>query len=956
LLLLGGAIAGLGWYAWHSRSAAPVAATDQTAGGDTTSGEPWLAAPGQAALVPSAGLTGSLIGLPAGATAHVTVLTITGSYEIPSLVAEQDSTGVYGFSSLVPGKYCIAASSDDLAGSVCGIDLGADQTIQKDIQMLSAGLVLGGTIFDAEGGTVPSAVVMVQGDDNSVYGAHALADGSYSLRVPQGGYSVTVHADGYVEVVKYIEVAGATRLDFQLNPAATLFGHVLYGESQAPAAGAVVSATDDDSQVWNATADATGAFSLTSLRPGHYSLSAQLGTMVGAPPQPFSLHLGESQNVGNIVLQPGASVGGTVLDDESGRPIAGAKVTREDQESAAPAITDAQGRFTLEGFLPGHYTLLATADGHAGAESDDIFLGGGQKNGIELRLGPGATIHGVVSLKNGDPAVGVEMSADPGATGGPDVTTDDKGRYTLQGLATGSEYVSAYSSEGEADSDEIDLAAGDDKEVDLTLDGSAKGSSVVTGTVRYTDGRPAAGALIEAYPSDSGGNLNATADQSGHYELDKVPAGELEITASRPGARPYNETEGTDATITVTVEDGRATDGADLTLTGGQHTISGTVVDQAGKPISGAGVSAYRMQVASASEGDGDLAGDEPGQADPGGEPEEDIDDGSYDDEGYAADPGDIDVYSNPDGTFTLSGLADGSYSVYADEPDYLEGKAGPIAADATGVRLVMKTTATLSGVVLNADGSPAQSYELSWDGSTDGDDASYSSGDRMVNDANGRFTITGLPDAAEVDLTVTTPDDEVGEGQSNVGDNDVTIQLTQTSTVKGRLLGSADGKPVAGFGVALQGQDGSDDDYAYATTDDDGTFTMTQVKPGNYVLTVDDDGTPLQQSVSVSDGQEVDLGDVMADAAAIQSGEGEGDDPEEAPDDDLGIPGPPSADPAPSTVDPVEPGDQPDQPTDQPSDTQDQTDPSTVTAPNPEPAAVSATPSDITRGLAGGA
>jgi hypothetical protein len=137
---------------------------------------------------------------------------------------------------------------------------------------------------------------------------------------------------------------------------------------------------------------ADGRFSLTQLAVERVDLSLKgqgfpllqlldLDVLVGAP-----------QNLGDLQLQRGASLGGVVLD-ENQVPMGAATVTAKGpaaeglesvrQVSARLALgavefatkTDGAGRFTISGLTPGDYHVSAVMLGHSKASQDDVSTG-----------------------------------------------------------------------------------------------------------------------------------------------------------------------------------------------------------------------------------------------------------------------------------------------------------------------------------------------------------------------------------------------------------------------------------------------------------------------------------------------------------------------------------------------------------------------------------------------------
>jgi hypothetical protein len=161
---------------------------------------------------------------------------------------------------------------------------------------------------------------------------------------------------------------------------ASLSGRVLAAHTGAPLPRARVRlVAGSDRQVIDIVADARGAFTFRSLKPGRYTLSAAKGGYVQmqfgqrrayVPGSPIELRAGDEVERLDIHLAPGASIDGRVLD-EFGEPVVDAMVmTLRSQFSGgrkrlAPTgrvlTTNDRGEFHLFGLPPGTYYLSAAA-------------------------------------------------------------------------------------------------------------------------------------------------------------------------------------------------------------------------------------------------------------------------------------------------------------------------------------------------------------------------------------------------------------------------------------------------------------------------------------------------------------------------------------------------------------------------------------------------------------------
>ena len=341
-----------------------------------------------------------------------------------------------------------------------------------------------------------------------------------------------------------------------------------------------------------------------------------------------------------------------------------------------------------------------------------------------------------------------------------------------------------------------------------------------------------AGAAVEVDGSRANAAWTTATGVDGSFVVPSLPVGRYRVVATPPGAVSPQAVHDPASSRTVDLAAG-GYETVDLEVPGGSETVAGRVVDSAGAPVAGASVWVERVT-------DQLMSG---------------------------ADAADAPVYSGDDGHFELTGLPRGTYTVYAHAVGAGEGKAGPIAAGATGVRISLNASATLTATVLRADGSPATDVELTWSWVTRekaGVGMASQRDSRVLSHPDGHFTIAPVVPSDKVWLHAATPDGQEGgtdqpfsvaPGQTHA----LTIRLHEVGTVRGRLVDEASGRPLVGVVVRL--------DRARAPVDGDGRFEV-QVPAGHYdrlYLQNGREGIPAQavRPFDVSGGHVTDLGDV---------------------------------------------------------------------------------------------
>jgi protocatechuate 3,4-dioxygenase beta subunit len=194
----------------------------------------------------------------------------------------------------------------------------------------------------------------------------------------------------------------------------------------------------------SATTDASGRFELPPEADG---CSATAVAADGTPLPATVVRAGDKNRL--EVASPGSIAG--IVVDEIGNPIDRYTVAVETysqpdgSRGSGPTVrrdvSDKLGAFELTGLAPGHYVLVATAKGKAPAQSERIEVESGRRTGgVRITLTKGATVSGVVTDRESRrPIAGATVRLD-GVTGtgtGARTTTDDAGRYTIDGTPTG---------------------------------------------------------------------------------------------------------------------------------------------------------------------------------------------------------------------------------------------------------------------------------------------------------------------------------------------------------------------------------------------------------------------------------------------------------------------------------------------------------------------------------------
>lgn len=341
---------------------------------------------------------------------------------------------------------------------------------------------------------------------------------------------------------------------------------------------------------------------------------------------PIAVIDGQTTTGIDATLQVGSEVKGHVVD-EQGNPAQGVQLDLSPRSDANSQSSDYQGNYDYTGITPGRYQ--ACFDGLFGSSPTAPYgyasdcanpinppfdVAAGQTIVLNATVDRAGAIGGVVT-GNGQPVSGTLVQVFDASTGyeinGTDTAAD--GTWRVPALAAGS-YTVCYDptySEGGFRRGCYDAALGvSDNGTTVpvtpaeltTVDVALVQGASITGSITDSTGNPISNVAITAYPlSEGAGSFNGYTDDSGHYTLGGVTAGQYALCfdtsratgSSSTGYLPecYNNKPDEEDADPVTVGDSGAVT-VDATLDPG-GAISGQVTDTAGHPLEDVYVDVY---------------------------------------------------------------------------------------------------------------------------------------------------------------------------------------------------------------------------------------------------------------------------------------------------------------------------------------------------------------------------
>lgn len=399
-------------------------------------------------------------------------------------------------------------------------------------------------------------------------------------RVPVRPTELAVRAPGFAQARVALQLENeknVTGVEVKLERAGSVTGRVT-DASGAPIAGAraLIPSTGSYGITMSAATDADGEYTLDAVPLGETTLEFMKH---GYLPVKRLVTIEPRETRIDIRLETGKILTGRVVT-ETGAPVSEAQVYAQTASTGGRgtnAMTDASGRFRLEGLGSGIYALRASKRGLLDAilETVDVDTAGD----LTLTLRAGATVTGrilgidVSNVQARALRVGIAGSGYQ-ANG----SIDPNGTYRVDGAPLGKVGVRAFVQGRTSELAEIETSNGGVYTVDLEF----KDHNTVRGRVTR-NGAPLRGGHI-AFRARGGvrfGTTSAIGDD-GTYEIKGVPNGDYNITVA-------NITVGADYVITRTITQSQTID-----INMRPASVAVRVVDDvSGDPIPNAGLSLH---------------------------------------------------------------------------------------------------------------------------------------------------------------------------------------------------------------------------------------------------------------------------------------------------------------------------------------------------------------------------
>lgn len=671
-------------------------------------------------------------------------------------------------------------------------------------------LRLEGQVIDEHDAPVAKAMVAI--DANPPIVVETEADGSFVFDklIPRDYRLEATANDGYAGPARLRMTEKPEPVTLRLARGGTVEVAVTNKADGSPVKSAAVELRS--TLTWKATTNAEGVATLKGVGPVWAPLAVRADGFA-----PADVHVSASGNPEAahrvaVALQHGAAISGRVVDD-AGKPVGGARVYAtsasepflvvDPRRDGVVAGTD--GKFTLPAVAPGTWRLTASHGDFAPTTSDPLNVDGKTaRGGVELALGAGAVVKGIVKDKAGKPvpSADVRVVAQGFIWWRPSrqAFTDADGKFEITGLARRAVDVIAQADAGSSAIMPLDLVAKREHDIALTLD--TIGS--IDGIVVDSKGTPIGDAQVIAEPDFSSasttdrtswnvrGVQETVTDQAGKFHFPGLPDGMYEVRAARLGA--------TEHALSLAPATSAKPNGAPITITlAADGRVTGKLAFADGKvPAS------YNLMLGWT----------------------------------YAT------PFAAKDGSFALAGPP-GKHRLTITGLGFVEQKKEVTIESGKDTDLGTITVAggrSISGRVLDENHAPVAKAKVAAGGLLTGGGTELYIEDESIGakstetDENGQFVLEGFPPTA---LTIVAGKDNVGRSQSlsippSSDSATLDLVLAATSGLDGKI--TRDGKGL-GDTVIIANPIAVRASNFFVITGPDGTFALDALAPGAYIV-----------------------------------------------------------------------------------------------------------------------
>ncbi|MFF2481384.1 carboxypeptidase regulatory-like domain-containing protein [Paenibacillus sp. NPDC058071] len=452
-----------------------------------------------------------------------------------------NAAGQYTITGITPGNYRISFSADGFQQFDQGIKLSAAQTLDLNISLLSNPGAVTGIVTSTSGTPIAGALVEVLNSrSNLLISTTTDASGSYLLNnlPPDQNDRLRVSEPGFnTSIISLAVTAGQTKtVNISLSPiTGQVSGIVTDGTTGAAIPNASIRiANAEGLTLQTAMTDSAGAYTITSLSPGSYSVffgaSGYALKTIGA-----TVLSGQTITLNATLEQLAGAITGTVKD-VNGNPLSAVNIrVFLNNVVVASVNTDTDGTYEINQLASGKYLLSTRKGGYSGSALNVTVIPG-QTTIADFVLPPEpASISGNVTDTAGNPLAGAVLSIQLNLDGGNVVflrfLTQENGQYVASNLIAVPSIVSVSAAGFQSSFASASLIPGQQTKIDFSL---APDPGSIAGTVLTSDGLPIEGAAVQVHSGNANGVTISSlfTDPAGSFVSGNLAPGVYTIVAS----------------------------------------------------------------------------------------------------------------------------------------------------------------------------------------------------------------------------------------------------------------------------------------------------------------------------------------------------------------------------------------------------------------------------------------
>lgn len=547
-----------------------------------------------------------------------------------------------------------------------------------------------------------------------------------------------------------------------------------------------------------------------------------------------------------IILTPESVLAGQVVESTSGKPVPNAVVSAGSggwSGQGSTARTDSEGYFRITRLSPGRYKPSAETEGGYGVAAQSVLLGLGQtQEGILVKLHPAYVVTGQVVIEGEDKPctkkANVSLEDSAGQNSDWAGYDDELGMIRFKALLPATYNVKVRCSGYVSEEEYADIEIVDADHRDLVW--KVKTGLSLRGRVVSSEGVAVPDVRISARskggdPRAQSTRGNSTSEEDGSFEIEGLLSGTYSLSArSDEYTSPDNPQE---------VElSSSSNEEIEMVISKGA-TLIGLVVDEEGKAIKGASISARSMVRGWRSSGNATA-----------------LDDGTF--EITALKPGSYRLTASMGrwGGETLRGIGKGD--------DDVQGKVVAVSLDKKQeVTLVVQSqNGSISGIVVDEQGKPVSDAFVDSERQSDSAGAVKGRARRTVRwgqwdsqpvltDMEGRFTLDSLADGTYTVFAHRKGGGEAFAEDVAIGD-EATLTIRTTGSLKGRVSIEGGTFPVQ-FTISVADKEtGFSRSETYYRTE--GSWSLSDIPKSSLDIQVTaTEGTANLKAVALGEGED---------------------------------------------------------------------------------------------------